>query len=159
MDNTGNCNTMVEHLSKLVPGFHGAGSQTWCFPHMVNLIAKVCTILFFSVNSGSHDHGTQAFISFFYRQRSRPKASEPEKPAKPGGQNKQPLPGEPLAHSSNDPDIVAVPEPTPEEIKMCAALEGADLDDTETVDADKAIHDKQAVATVRTEAVAIAKAK
>lgn len=40
---------------------------------------------------------------------------------------------------------------------MCAVFESADLDDAETVDADKAVHDKQAVANVRTEAVAIAK--
>lgn len=42
---------------------------------------------------------------------------------------------------------------------MCAALESADIEDVEDVDADKATHDKQAVATVRTEAVAIAKSK
>ena len=42
---------------------------------------------------------------------------------------------------------------------MCAALESADIEDVEDVDADKATHDKQAVATVRIEAVAIAKSK
>ena len=42
---------------------------------------------------------------------------------------------------------------------MCAALEDADLEDVEAVDLDKAVHDKQAVATVQTEAVTIAKVK
>jgi len=59
----------------------------------------------------------------------------------------------------NDPDLVAAPEPTPNEAEICAGLEGAELDDIEGVDADKAIHDKQAVATVWSEAVAIAKTK
>lgn len=40
---------------------------------------------------------------------------------------------------------------------MCEALEHGDLDDLEPVDTEKAAHDKQAVATVRTEAVSIAK--
>ena len=41
MDNAGNCNTMVDHLEYLIPGFRGADSRTRCFPHTVNLIAKV----------------------------------------------------------------------------------------------------------------------
>jgi len=32
MDNAGNCNTMVEHLSGLIPGFRGTESRTQCFP-------------------------------------------------------------------------------------------------------------------------------
>ena len=56
-----------------------------------------------------------------------------------------------------DPDLVAAPEPTPEELEMCEALEHEDPDDPEPVDAEKAIYDKQAVLTVRTEAVSIAK--
>jgi hypothetical protein len=42
---------------------------------------------------------------------------------------------------------------------MLAALEGAELDDVEPVDAEKITHNKQAIATVRTGAVAIAKTK
>ena len=42
---------------------------------------------------------------------------------------------------------------------MCAALEGVDPDDVEGIDLGKSDHDKQAVAGVRTEAVAIAKTK
>ena len=59
----------------------------------------------------------------------------------------------------NDPDLVAIPEPTPEDAEMCVALEAADLDDVEGIDPGKSDHDKQAVASVRTEAVAIAKTK
>lgn len=95
----------------------------------------------------------QAFLSFFYRQHSKPKTTEPEKPARRGGRAKQPAPG------SNDPDLVMAPEPTHEELEMCEALEYEDPDDLEPVDADKTAHDKQAVATVRTEAVSIAKTK
>ena len=161
MDNAGNCNTMVEHLSRLVPSFRGASSRTRCFPHTVNLIAKVSAMLsFFTIKllaNVTMVHG--AFISFFYRQRSKPKATEPEKPTKHGGRNKQPSPGDPAANGPNDPDLIAVPEPTPEEVGMCAALEDADLEDVKAVGLDKAVHDKQAVATVRTEAVTIAKVK
>ena len=67
---------------------------------------------------------------------------------KRGSRTKQPPPEDPLANGINDPDLIAVPEPSPEEVEMCAALEGVDIDDIEAVDADKAIHDKQAVASV-----------
>ena len=63
------------------------------------------------------------------------------------------------ASEGNDPDLVAASEPTHEELEMCEALEYEDPDDLEPVDADKTAHDKQAVATVRTEAVSIAKTK
>ena len=129
MDNAGNCNTMVEHLSQLIPGFRGASSRTRCFPHTVNLIAKVSVVLYFSIKCSQTDNcHLQAFISFFYRQRSKPRAAEPEKPAKRGGQTKQQPPEELLVNGANDPDLVSVPEPTPEEAEMCAALEGADLE-------------------------------
>jgi hypothetical protein len=42
---------------------------------------------------------------------------------------------------------------------MCEVLECLDPDNLDSVDADKAAYDKQAVATVRSEAVAIAKTK
>ena len=59
----------------------------------------------------------------------------------------------------NDLDLIAAPEPTPKELEMCEALEYEDPDDSKLVDADKTAHDKQAVTTVRTEAVLIAKTK
>jgi len=71
----------------------------------------------------------------------------------------QQLPEEPPANGANDPDLVGVLEPTPDEAEMCAVLECADLDGTEGIDAAKSDHDKKAVASVRTAAVAIAKAK
>ena len=117
-------------------------------------------MLYFSIKCSQTDNcHLQAFISFFYRQRSKPRAAEPEKPAKRGGRTKQQPPEELPVNGTNDPDLVSVPEPTPEEAEMCAALEGVDLDDAEGADIDKTIHDKQAVASVRTKAVAIAKIK
>jgi len=62
---------------------------------------------------------------------------EPEKPAKCGGRAKQQLPEEFPAGGVGDADLVAIPEPTPEEAKLCAALEGADPDDVEGIDAGK----------------------
>ena len=100
----------------------------------------------------------QAFLSFFYRQRSKPKAAEPERP-KHGGRGKHPTPEELLACGGNDPDLAAALEPTSEEAEMCEELEFEDQDDTEVVDVEKVAHDKQAVASVRTEAVLIAKTK
>jgi len=101
----------------------------------------------------------QAFLSFFYRQRSKPKTNGPDKPTKRGGRAKQPIPEEPPVCNRTDPDLIAVPEPTREELEMCEALECEDLDDPEPVDAEKAAHDKQAVLTVQTEAVLMAKTK
>jgi len=69
------------------------------------------------------------------------------------------MPEEPPARGGNDPDLIMAPEPTHEELEMCEVLENEDPDDHESVDPEKNAHDKQAVATVRTEAVAIAKTR
>ena len=52
-----------------------------------------------------------------------------------------------------------MPEPTHKELEMCEALELEDQDDPELVDPDKVTHNQQAVSTIHTEAVAIAKTK
>ena len=39
-DNAANNNTMIKALSELVPTFMGTASQTRCFLHVINLIAK-----------------------------------------------------------------------------------------------------------------------
>lgn len=41
MDNAGNCNTTAVELGKLIPTFRGSAARTRCFPHIINLIAKV----------------------------------------------------------------------------------------------------------------------
>ncbi|KAG1837088.1 hypothetical protein F4604DRAFT_1601857, partial [Suillus subluteus] len=44
MDNASNCDSAAEHMQKLIPSFRGKASRTRCFPHTVNLIAKVYLI-------------------------------------------------------------------------------------------------------------------
>ncbi|KAG2113622.1 uncharacterized protein F5147DRAFT_571231, partial [Suillus discolor] len=41
MDNASNCDTTADHLQRLIPNFRGQASRLRCFPHTVNLIAKV----------------------------------------------------------------------------------------------------------------------
>ncbi|KAG1719942.1 uncharacterized protein EDB91DRAFT_1065166, partial [Suillus paluster] len=41
MDNASNCDATAEHLVTLIDGFRGKLSRSRCFPHTVNLIAKV----------------------------------------------------------------------------------------------------------------------
>jgi hypothetical protein len=41
MDNAGNCNTTAYNIGTLLPYFHGTVSRTQCFPHILNLVAKV----------------------------------------------------------------------------------------------------------------------
>jgi hypothetical protein len=41
MDNAGNCNTMAKELKVLIPCFKEMLWRTQCFPHIINLIAKV----------------------------------------------------------------------------------------------------------------------
>jgi hypothetical protein len=41
MDNAGNCNTTAVNLGALLPRFRGTVSRTRCFPHILNLVAKV----------------------------------------------------------------------------------------------------------------------
>ena len=148
---------MVEHLSRLIPGFCGTESCTQCFPHTVNLVAKVTITIFSVCKSQLTSDQLQAFLSFFYRQHPKAKTNKPDKPAKCGGHAKQPIPEESPGCGRNDPDLVVAPEPTHKELEMCEALEYEDLDDPEPVDAEKVAHDKQAVLTVQTEAVLIAK--
>jgi len=39
-DNASNNNKMIEHLATLIESFPGAANQTWCFTHILNLVAK-----------------------------------------------------------------------------------------------------------------------
>ena len=41
MDNVGNCNTTAYNLGAMLPCFHGMVSRMRCFPHILNLVAKV----------------------------------------------------------------------------------------------------------------------
>jgi hypothetical protein len=41
MDNAGNCNTTAKELEVLIPRFKGMLWRTQCFPHIINLVAKV----------------------------------------------------------------------------------------------------------------------
>jgi hypothetical protein len=65
MDNASNNDTLAKYLPSLIPLFHGMASRGRCFPHIINLLAKVyMTIVFcFILPTNS-----QIFISFFFRQ-------------------------------------------------------------------------------------------
>ena len=39
-DNASNNNKMIDHLAVLNDTFPGAANQTWCFAHILNLVAK-----------------------------------------------------------------------------------------------------------------------
>lgn len=41
MDNATNCDVLANELAVLIPEFRGSASRTCCFPHTINLIAKV----------------------------------------------------------------------------------------------------------------------
>lgn len=41
LDNATNNDTLCQALAELIPGFLGMAARTRCFPHIVNLIAKV----------------------------------------------------------------------------------------------------------------------
>jgi hypothetical protein len=41
MDNASNCDGTAKHLPLYVPTFRGMASRGRCFPHIINLIAKV----------------------------------------------------------------------------------------------------------------------
>jgi hypothetical protein len=45
-DNASNNDSMIKHLANLVPEFAGAPSQTRCFLHIINLVAKSLIRLF-----------------------------------------------------------------------------------------------------------------
>jgi hypothetical protein len=46
MDNASNCDGLAKHLAVLLPSFRGMASRARCFAHIINLIAKVQTLLF-----------------------------------------------------------------------------------------------------------------
>ena len=59
-DNASNNETMVDHLLTLVEIFPGAANQTWCFTHILNLVAKSILRSFAKkkVAEGDVDDGT-----------------------------------------------------------------------------------------------------
>ncbi|KAF8586028.1 hypothetical protein K439DRAFT_1387642, partial [Ramaria rubella] len=47
LDNASNNDTFCKELAQFIPSFHGTAVRGRCFPHTVNLIAKVFTLFFF----------------------------------------------------------------------------------------------------------------
>ena len=41
MDNAGNNDTLAKNLPLLIPSFRGMAARGRCFPHIINLLAKV----------------------------------------------------------------------------------------------------------------------
>jgi hypothetical protein len=74
MDNAGNCNTTASELGALLPRFRGTVSQTRCFPHILNLIAKVCCNVFQTTSMAAKYSCSQAILLFFFKQYKRKKA-------------------------------------------------------------------------------------
>jgi hypothetical protein len=42
MDNAGNNDVLARYLPVLIPSFRGMAARGRCFPHIINLLAKVC---------------------------------------------------------------------------------------------------------------------
>jgi hypothetical protein len=66
MDNAGNNDVLARYLPTLIPSFRGMAARGCCFPHIINLLAKVCVteILHTILDSTS----IQIFILFFFWQ-------------------------------------------------------------------------------------------
>ena len=45
MDNASNCDVLADELAVLIPSCRGKDSHTQCFPHTVNLVAKVYNVV------------------------------------------------------------------------------------------------------------------
>jgi hypothetical protein len=65
MDNASNNDMLAKYLPFLIPSFRGMESRGRCFPHIINLLAKVyMTVVFCCILLTN----SQIFISFFFRQ-------------------------------------------------------------------------------------------
>jgi hypothetical protein len=65
MDNASNCDAMARFLPTLIPTFQGMASCGRCFPHIINLLAKVSL---FSILHQCKLTESQIFISFFFKK-------------------------------------------------------------------------------------------
>jgi hypothetical protein len=162
MDNASNCDSAADHMQELIPSFRGRASRSRCFPHTVNLIAKVLSIYVASVPLTS---SYQAFLSFFYRQ---PKRKRQVKVTKRGRKRN-------VNSNVNEDHIVTLEdgqenaELTPleqdlldEECGQNLDADGGDVAETpgvaDEVDEAKEAHDREVVRSVHQQAIATAKA-
>ena len=111
MDNASNCDTMVSHLSSLIPAFRGTASQTRCLLHTINLIAKVCLdndfLLFLLILR------CRCLYLFFFRQPKQKKSpAANSNPKKRGKQTDIP----PQEVTSDNDFSVSEPDPTEQEM-------------------------------------------
>jgi hypothetical protein len=65
MDNAGNNDVLARYLPTLIPSFRGMAARGRCFPHIINLLAKVCVTEIYTILDST---SIQIFISFFFRQ-------------------------------------------------------------------------------------------
>jgi hypothetical protein len=159
MDNASNCDSAADHMQELIPSFRGRASHSRCFPHTINLIAKVLSIFFVFVPLTS---SCQAFLSFFYRQ---PKRKRQVKVTKRGRKHN--------LNSNADEDHVVTLEDGQENAELTPLEQdlldeesgknlGAECGDVaemvDEVDEAKDAHDREVVRSVRQQAIATAKA-
>ncbi|KAG1719767.1 uncharacterized protein EDB91DRAFT_1231303 [Suillus paluster] len=140
MDNASNCDATAEHLVTLIDGFRGKLSRSRCFPHTVNLIAKVRA-----------EHPMQAFISFFFRQPKCKKIiatgqhTRKRGPAAVAGASS-------VTATTTDTTEVEVEQLTADEEHLAADVLEPQSGDGE-IDADKDAHDKEVVSAVHRDAL------
>ena len=74
MDNAGNNNVLARYLPVLIPSYQGMAARGRCFPHIINLLAKVCVtgILHYP---GLNKH-SDIYILLFRQPKKKVKDSE-----------------------------------------------------------------------------------
>ncbi|KAL6299790.1 hypothetical protein BKA93DRAFT_741807 [Sparassis latifolia] len=159
MDNASNCDATATELEPLVDSFRGAMSRTRCFPHTVNLIAKVSLVhvlIDFTTNSRR-----QAFISFFFRQPKKKKV------VKVAAGSKRKRRGAGARQQASAPEAPPPGEPETQEVVLDygdplhiidETVDGThEDDDISALDDGKAAHDEAAVSSVHAQAIRIAR--
>ncbi|KAJ7829499.1 hypothetical protein B0H14DRAFT_2366569 [Mycena olivaceomarginata] len=131
MDNASNCDGTSDALPLYIPTYRAALSRTRCFPHTINLIAKVYYCL-------RRLNVPNAFIAFFFKQ---PKKKAKVKVAP--GKRKRGQPAPP-------------PEPEPElqEEEEDPVVAEVTVDEEGIMDEGKAAHDEATIRSVRGQAIA-----
>ncbi|KAI5823657.1 hypothetical protein K523DRAFT_344161 [Schizophyllum commune Tattone D] len=143
MDNASNCNTTATELSNILPTFEGTSWRLRCLLHILNLIAKVCTL--YLTIPVAHTTRNQAILLFFYKQYKRKKRSGTSQDAGTSTAT------EDTANAEDDDEEEGPVSPEDEELAQTAAAQAED--DVAQSSTGELEHDDAAAKSVKDRAI------
>ncbi|QRV75575.1 AC transposase [Ceratobasidium sp. AG-Ba] len=138
LDNAGNNNTLVRHLAGLAPDFRGTLSRVCCAPHVINLMVK-------------------AFMEHFKKPTARKRKAVKYKKSNKPRRTELPVSRREASEADLDEQIEYVLEEGNAPDDVSKTEESPPVQNDDTLDSDKELHDQYVIKETTTEALQYAR--